>query len=94
MVIVLLEVFVRRLRIRIDSQGVSFVFSVGLGGCFLDRMCFFTYPSGYTLYIFVYLSFVETTHDVCLPLRFIDFTVPHSFNVTFLSISFSFFFLL
>ena len=55
--IVRLEVLVRRLRIRIVSQGVAYVFSVGLGGCLLDRMCFFTYPCGYTLYIFLYLSF-------------------------------------
>ena len=55
--IVPLEVFVRRLRIRIVSQGVVYVFSVGLGGCLLDRMCFFTYPCGYTLYIFLYVSF-------------------------------------
>ena len=52
-----LEVFVRRLLIRIVSQGVACVFSVGLGGCLLDRMCFFTYPCDYTLYIFLYLSF-------------------------------------
>ena len=57
MEIVRLEVFVRRLRIRIVSQGVSYVFSVGLGGHLLDHMCFFTYPSGYTLYIFLYVSF-------------------------------------
>ena len=51
--IVRLEVFVRRLRIQIVSQGVACVFSVGLGGCLLDHMCFFTYPCGYTLYIFL-----------------------------------------
>ena len=38
-IIVCLEVFVRRLR-------MTYVFSVGLGGCLLDRMCFFTYPRG------------------------------------------------
>ena len=55
--IVSLEVFVRRLRIRIVSQGVDYVFSVGLGGCWIDRMCFFTYPCGYNLYILLYVSF-------------------------------------
>ena len=52
------EVFVRRLRIRIVSQGVACTYSVGLGGCLLDRMCFFTYPRGYTLYICLCVSFV------------------------------------
>ena len=56
-VIVRLEVFVRRLRIRVVSQGVTYVLSVGLGGCWFDRMCFFAYPCGYTLYIFLHVSF-------------------------------------
>ena len=55
--IVRFQVFVRRLQIRIVSQGVVCVYSVGLGGSFLDRMCFFTYPHGYTLYNFLYVSF-------------------------------------
>ena len=55
--IVRLEVFVRRLRIRIVSQGVDYIFSVGLGGRLLDHMCFFTYPDGSTWYIFLYVSF-------------------------------------
>ena len=46
--IVRFEVFVRRLRILIVSQGVVCVRSVGLGGCLIDRMCFFSYPCGYT----------------------------------------------
>ena len=53
MEIVIYEVFVRRLWIRIVSQGVVCVYSVVIGGCLLDHMCFFTYPCGYTLYIFL-----------------------------------------
>ena len=56
--IVRLEVFVR---IRIVSQGVAYVFSVGLGGCLLDRMCFLTYPSGYTLHLFVDFIYLRVT---------------------------------
>ena len=43
------EVHVRRLRIRIVSQGVTCVHSVGLGICLLFRMCLLTDPHGSTL---------------------------------------------
>ena len=55
--IVRFEVFVRHLRIRIVSQGVACVYSVGLGDGLFDRMCFFTNPCGYTLYFFSDVSF-------------------------------------
>ena len=74
------EVFVRRLRIRIVSQGVPYVL-VGLGSCLLFRMCFFTDSRGYTLYIFLYVSFAAL--DVCSFFILIGFTVHHSLRVTF-----------
>ena len=55
--IVWFEVFVRHLRIRIVIQGVSCVYSVGLGDRLFDRLCFSTNPCGYTLYIFSDVSF-------------------------------------
>ena len=65
--IVRFEIFVRRLQIRIVSQGVICDYSVGLGGCLLDRMCFFTYPCGYTLYIFLYV-YLPKRHMMCVQL--------------------------
>ena len=51
------EVFVRHLRIRVVSQGVVCVYSVGQGDHLFDHMCFFSNPCGYTLYIFSDVSF-------------------------------------
>ena len=47
--IVRFEVFVRRLRIRIVSQGLVCVHSDGLGSCLLFRVCFFTASRGYSI---------------------------------------------
>ena len=55
--IVRFEAFVRHLRVRIVRQGVTCVNSVGLGDRLFDRMCFFTNPCAYTLYIFSDVSF-------------------------------------
>ena len=59
--IVRFEVFARRLRIRMVSQGVVLclqgVCSVGLDGFLVDRVCFFISPCGYTSYIILDVSF-------------------------------------
>ena len=51
------EVHVRRLRIRIVSQRVVCVHSVGLGSCLLVRVFFVTDSRGSTSHIFLYVSF-------------------------------------
>ena len=52
------EVFVRRLRIRIVSRGVTWVLSTGFCGCLLVRLVPFTNPRGSTFYVCVNVSFV------------------------------------
>ena len=51
------EVHFRRLRIRIDSQSVVCVHSVGFGSSLLVFVVFLTDSRGPTLFIFLYVSF-------------------------------------
>ena len=50
------EVFVRRLRIRIVSQGVSCVLRVGFCGWLLSQLCLFPNPRGSSFYVCVYVD--------------------------------------
>jgi hypothetical protein len=45
-------------------------------------VCFFTDSRGSTLYIYMYVSFVQTVHDGCPCLNFTNFRIHHSFSVT------------
>ena len=50
------EVFIRRLRIRIVSQGGTHVLSVGFRCCLFFRLYYSTNPRGSTFYVCVYIS--------------------------------------
>ena len=87
------EVFGRRLRIWMVSPGVTRVLRVDFRCCLFFRLCHSTNPRGSTFYVCVYISvvyvclyvlFAYVTHDGRSILINIDFTVHHSFIVTFL----------
>ena len=68
-------------------QGVDCVHSVDLG--WLYTWSHVSLQLSLWLHI-LYLFF--TPHDVCLTLSFLDFTVPHSLDVTFSPVAFAFFY--